>query len=585
MIYSVIPLKKVDIQAVFYSAIYSIITYSIYVFWKYRNNITIIEEWNLFGSQKTFEIIEKFYSTSIFTSFTEVHYYLIPEAIIDYLIDLIVQDDVFFWKIKLIYRMTIVMFPLIILFRLFRLPFILDLLLPVYLISTQSLTKINWDLGSAYSLVLFAVLMIFSLSDFKTGKKTIFIFAFLFTYPATINPPSFLAATFCFLLFVLMAKCTRKIRLYNSINIVSFLLFHFSLLILFWSVNRNKLEENIVLFSTLSPPTPGITDLILYFQGFGLWWGDQGYENGTPYYSSFESLLKPDVVFLRFASLFMIIIVFLISLSNFYLKNQANARSNSHLSHKLDFLFYFVILVCLIPIFVLASNIFDFWGWLNDLSMLSKAFREPDRKFLQIYSLLIFILIGFSLKLSFGFLKFLNMSLVILLIAVSLLRTFNSSDRAKEEYYPSPSNEVMTMLSKDFFNLNQMVSKDPELCLLGSGAKSTDYLIRNLMISNYGGRVHSNFDNSSSIPVCSREQYIYIVVTPPGAPKYTVSNPQRNSNRCKNLSLNLIDVLINCELVSSVKIPTPIYDPFYNSYVSSSTQEHFFEFTIYNFAS
>ena len=558
-----------------FSTIYSGTIFSLFIFWKYSNNITTIEEWNVFGSHRTFEIVRNFNGLSFFSAFNEVHYYVVPESIIDFALALLIDDQVLFWKVKLVYRMLIVLIPIILLLRIFKFSPMIHLILPFYVIGTQSLTKINWDLGSNYSLTLFCVLLILTQVQILKRHFLIYLLCLFLTLPSTINPPSFLAAIFCFFLIYACLSLSKNIRLFNPLIIIYIVISHFILLITFWIVNSTKLSENVAFFSSISAPIPSLNDLFHYLLGFGLWWGDQGFENGTPFYSSWDSLLSPEIIFFRYFLLFMISVI----LYQLIFKRYAV----QHYSTDTLFIIYFSFIS--IVVFILAVNLFNIWGGLIELSPYFRIFREPDRKFLQIYSLLTLFLIGFALKLSMNFLKVLISWSLVCLCLLLILKIYNFTDKAKEEFYPNPNNQIISLMSEDVNEIGKLTQKGSTLCLLNSGIASFDFLVRNLFISNFGGILYSNFGNSSSLPACDYSQGIHLIISPPNAPAPKFQYDKNITDNCSISRLNYLYILSDCKLIKYELSPLSVKNSFYNSYLGNNVTEYNFEFRIYSYYS
>ncbi len=547
--------------------------YAVYIFWKYSNNITLIEEWNLFGSGKSFQIVSNYYNYNLLANFNEVHYYLIPESIIDLVLSLLVGDISLFWQLKLIYRMFFLVLPLVILFTYFRFSLVTHFALPVLLVSTQSLTRINWDLGSLYSIILFVVLLILTFVKIRSNRYFIFATALFFTLPATINPPSFFAALLCYFFIVTVTKVRNIIKIHNIKIIYVLITIHVAILLSFWILNVNKLNQNIDFFSKLTPSQPNVEKILLYIQGLGLWWGDQGYENGTPYYTSWNALLQQDLVVTRFV---LIALIFLIVLSNFI-------RFKDTRNYSLDFEFIIILLTSLIFIFILSSNIFNLWKYLNDFSVYFKIFRDPDRKFLQLYSLVAFLILGFSLKIVSNFTKKIVHLVLLILVSLSLLKLYNYEDRYRDEFYPNPSKILMRDLQRDLGSAKFKLKKESPLCLLESGVPSIDYLVRNVMISHDGGNIFSNFGSNSSILPCSNDINSYILIIPPYT--YIADDLLRvhNISSCSIEKFTLFYTLNNCAVFRTSNQILETSDPFYRSYVSNADSAFQFKIKSYDF--
>jgi hypothetical protein len=456
----------------------------------YSQNLEAIEEPTFYGFQGLIHYLNFVRQNNVDLDNYNFVLLLIPESIIDWLLNYLFNFDASkIWISRHIFRQILIFGLLLsVLLKLIGDSF-LPLVLVLFSSTSQVLFKAHWDAGSTYSFAWFLALIYFFINSnhsTPTKKSQIFIIVMSFiTLPGYTNPPNMLASwTVVIVGFALNFAIQRDFK-FNFKILLGLLwtipsIFIFALTVLFDA----SISNDIKIFSSIQPAIVPISQWTQIFQGFGLWWTNGTFLNGTFFWPHAQILTNRYIEFIRlFVLIFPFLAIFL--LSQDVRIRSFKQRNRIHLILGLSVSLYFI----------LTINIFNIFGFLVDLNSIFSMYRDPARKFGSLYFALLIMYIAYMLKIIQSFYSRIVMIYSILTVTI-ITSLFSPDIKRGHSYFPNPSVHSVLLIDKNVeVVLNQRQSKDQGICLHRSGQLDYDYLVKNIFKSKIYNQVKGNFAN------------------------------------------------------------------------------------------
>jgi hypothetical protein len=444
--------------------IYSACIITLWNFYFYANWNPSIEEWNILGNENIFNFILNLKKSNLIFPFDLWIFHIFPEAFIDFFIKIFI-DDMHFIETKLSYRLLFPIFVFQNILILIKSNYLIKLSIPFIFLSIQILNRLNWDMGSTYSILFFLLIINYSLVNSKRNlymshKLMIILFIILITLPMYTNPPSAIAAitaaNFMHFIGIKTIKINSKytnVKNFVAINIIPFCLLSTSGFIF---KSKNILED----LSRYSAPELDLLESLLTLQGFGLWWSDQTFVNGVPY----NPLLELDLNPILFIARLILIILLIFFVLYFYPRVKSKTIFN-----------YTLIVPFLLLYFVLSINAVDVWGHLTSIWPILEMFREPNKKFLPYFYLIQLLLISELIKIKLKNILLVNIFVIVLF---SLFVLFDPESRQNFQQRPNIEKFEVRKLVKELELVRSELKFDGgNLCFRASGDSERDTLI------------------------------------------------------------------------------------------------------------